>query len=470
MRLTTIPLARELATLVLLCAVPAAAAGALPAGGGRGVDLESYWGILPAPVDSVTAAFGDRPVPFWERALLLPRDVASLPLRGLAAGAEAGFVYLDERRITSRIRSLLGPRTGPVGFALNATAGGAAGLGGGITFLHDALFSHAARGKLRTQLTEDGGYRATLGLESRGAARDGWDAGAGVRRLPSARYFGTGPASRREDKSLYEERQAWAAVGTARRLHGPLALEARATLSRIEARKGPRGGEPPLAETFAAGLPPGYGRASDAVSWSMVLRHDTTSEDGRPENGGVRRALVARTDELGSGRNSFWTVRADLEQLVGLWNAQQTLTARAFVAWNEPVGDSRVPFQRLMTNDDPDLLRGYQDLRFRDRGMGALALEYRWPAWAERTARGTGIDAYLLADFGQVFGAAGDVSADRMTESYGAGLRFLNRAGFVGRLEVAWSEEETKVRVRADQVFQFAKGGLYHGRSPVPPR
>ena len=37
-------------------------------------------------------------------------------------------------------------------------------------------------------------------------------------------------------------------------------------------------------------------------------------------------------------------------------------------------------------------------------------------------------------------------------------------------IEIAKSEEETVVRIRGDQVFQFAKGGLFHGKNPVPTR
>jgi hemolysin activation/secretion protein len=184
----------------------------------------------------------------------------------------------------------------------------------------------------------------------------------------------------------------------------------------------------------------------------------------------VRRATVARTDGLDLDRGSFWTFRGDLEQFVPLWGSSRVLAFRGFVSWSEPVGGSSIPFQRLMVNDDPDLLRGYQDLRFRDRGMTALSAEYRWPVWADRTPRGAGVDAYLLGDVGQVFGSRNDLAVDQLTASYGGGLRFIGARGFVGRLEIAWSDEERKIRLRADQVFQFEKGGIYHGRNPVPTR
>jgi hypothetical protein len=432
--------------------------------------IQSHWGILPEPSDSVTARFTNLRTPLWERSLLVPYGVVRLPFRALAVGAGATYVYLDEHRVIYRLGRWIGPRRGPFGFTISVTAGGLTGWGGGLTLLHDSFFAPTNRAKIRGQISQDGGRRTTAGFTF-GAGRPAESSlGAGYRLVPTARYFGIGPRSDRDDKSLYSEEQAWLALGHTRRWSSGIGVEVRGMVSGVGARRTSQDNDPPLAEEFEGEIPDGYGRRSDAFSTILALRHDTTREDGRPARGGVRRVTVARTDEFGSRRNSFWTYRGDVEQFVPLWNSCHNLALRSFLSWSEPVVGSTIPFQRMMTNDDPDILRGYQDLRFRDRGMTALTLEYRWPVWAERTAEGVGIDAYLLGDAGQVFGRREDLSIDQLTTSYGGGLRFVNRAGFVGRLEIARSEEETKVRLRADQVFQFTRGGLYHGRNPIPLR
>jgi hypothetical protein len=46
----------------------------------------------------------------------------------------------------------------------------------------------------------------------------------------------------------------------------------------------------------------------------------------------------------------------------------------------------------------------------------------------------------------------------------------VNLGGFLARLEVGASNEETILRFRTDQVFQFSKGNLFHGRNPIPER
>lgn len=438
---------------------------AAPPGG-----IESYWGTLPEPSDSVTARFVGQGSPLWERTLLVPYRIVSLPFRGLSAGMATSLIYLDDHRVVYRVRRLVGPRRGPFGFMVSAMAGGMTRWGGGVTLVHDSFLSPANAAKLRLQITSDQGRRATFGF-SRGRG-DGFqsDLGLGYRLLQTARYYGLGPRSRKDRESLYQEETSWAALGHTHRWASGVAVETRAMISGIGARNPSNRDFPPLAETFAEELPDGYGRRSDAVSLSLALRHDTAREDRRPAGGGVRRATVARTDGIGSGRSSFWTFRGDADQFLPLWNSGQVLALRGFLSWSEAIGGSQIPFQRLMTNDDPDILRGYQDLRFRDRGMTAATIEYRWPIWAERAVNGLGVDAYLLGDFGQVFGSRRDLALDQFTVSYGGGLRFLSASSFVGRLEFAWSDEEMRIRLRADQVFQFSRGGLYHGRNPIPLR
>ena len=130
-----------------------------------------------------------------------------------------------------------------------------------------------------------------------------------------------------------------------------------------------------------------------------------------------------------------------------------------------------MPAPRLHTNDDPDLLRGYDDFRWRDRGLALVNAEYRWPMWRHEQPDGAGIDAYLLSDVGQVFGHAREISLDHLTVSWGGGLRLgSRRAGSLFRVEYARSEEDHVFRFRADQVFQFVKTGYIHGREPIPAR
>jgi hemolysin activation/secretion protein len=137
----------------------------------------------------------------------------------------------------------------------------------------------------------------------------------------------------------------------------------------------------------------------------------------------------------------------------------------------DPAGDATIPFQRLLTNDDPDLFRGYEDDRFHDRGLALVTAEYRWPVWAPVDGSGPGVDAYLLADFGQVFGTFDELSFDNLTRSWGGGFRLVSRHGFSARVEIArGGDEEFQLRLKADQVFQVFRSTLLGGKNPVPER
>ncbi len=168
--------------------------------------------------------------------------------------------------------------------------------------------------------------------------------------------------------------------------------------------------------------------------------------------------------------SEFLTYRADLQQFVELWYPNHVLALRALGSWISPINDSPVPFQRLMTNDDPDLMRGFNDFRWRDRGLVVFSAEYRWPLWVLEQPDAFGLDLYLLSDVGHVFSHPNRIDVDDLTYSYGFGIRLLSAKGFVMRVEYARSDEGGVWRLRGDQIFQFARGGLFHGRDPVPTR
>ena len=74
--------------------------------------------------------------------------------------------------------------------------------------------------------------------------------------------------------------------------------------------------------------------------------------------------------------------------------------------------------------------------------------------WAGRSTDDIGVHMYLFTDIGQVYGDKEQLALRNMTESFGTGLRVASWGRFVGRAEIAFSDEGTQFRLRADQVFQ----------------
>jgi hypothetical protein len=276
----------------------------------------------------------------------------------------------------------------------------------------------------------------------------------------------------------------WGGVTYERRFGPGFAWKTGALYSSVSAIGAEETDEPPLSEGFAAELAAGeeagrpfsgYRDRSEGTTVLLELSHDDTPVNGRPwvgrpERGGLRRAKVAWFQAKGASRAEFLTWRGELQQFLPLWYSKRALALRAVGSWIDDLGDDPVPFQRLFTNDDPDLFRGFPDDRFRDRGLAALSAEYRWPIWARTHADDLGLDAYLFGDWGQVFEEPDDVALDDLRASWGGGLRAVAFGSFLGRLEYGRSDEGWEFRMRADQIFQFSRGGLYVGRDPVPDR
>lgn len=430
--------------------------------------VESHWGVFPAETDSVTAVFHHPSPPAWQTVVDVPYHVASVPLRLVVGGIGATVRYLDERHVVYRIARLIGPRELPYGVVGSFSAGGLTGLGVGATAVHDAFFGPDNRFRVGGKTSQNGHHRALLGIELGIGHPRTTQLGFGYRKSPNARFFGIGPTTREADESYYSREMTWMGASLHQTLGANVGVEASVLYSQVHAF-GPRDDDDPALKDVYDATPFGYGHRSDGVSLGIALEHDDTAELGRPETGGYRRLAAHYYTETSRADIAFVTYRAEVQHFFPLWFSKRALALRAFYSWIDPVtGD--VPFQRLMTNDDPDLLRGYRDFRWHDRGMAVFTAEYRWPVWASSTVTGTGLDAYLFTDLGQVFGDPDELAARNVTESFGGGLRLVGSKGFTGRIEVGWSDEETIFRIRSDQVFQFQKHGLYHGRNPIPAR
>ena len=434
---------------------------------------QSRWGPIPAKTDSVTTEAPGVESSLWEDALYGPYRLIGLPVAVFYIGTETVSKAAYENGVYRTLKTIFGPFDGPWGTRVgkNITAGGLKGYGGGLTVTHQNFLNRGGKFKLGWQYTTNDFNKVTLGIRLHEAGSSLFDLGFGYKNQPNSRYFGTGPYTPEEDESFYTQEMTWFGSTFRRDLGTDLFVEASGLYSMVGTR-GP--GDPdediPLTDVFAV-APLGYGERSDGFTFGLSLGHDSTDQTGRPGRGGVRRVQAAYFLDNDDSDTKFWEFRGEMQQFITVFRDRRTLALRAHMSWLENRGDNEIPFQRLLVNDEPDLLRGYQDFRWRDNGMTALSAEYRWPVWARPYPDAFGLDSYVFTDVGQVFNDLDQISSGNLTNSYGWGLRFQIPGGrFVGRLEIARSDEETVIRLRGDQLFQFMKGGLYHGRNPIPSR
>lgn len=430
---------------------------------------QSYWGEIPARSDSVSVPLRDKGRPIWENAVLIPYRVVTFPIALTAKGIGAGISALDKGSVIQTGRKVLGPRRGPFGFLVDFRSGSLTGIGGGLTAEHTRFLGGENLLRVRLSATTRHDNRAGVAVRF-GPHRDRyWELGMGYRQRPNARFFGFGPDAVKDDESFFHQESMWAGTTVRRPLSKTQHVDVTAQYTSVATGVPDSDHHPATQDLFDPSTLAAYGRHSYGVSGGVEWKREGAALN-RPSSNGNQSLKVSYFAGTDSGDASFWSFRGEAEQFFRLWYPLRVLALRGVVSWINDQAEDPVPFARLLTNDEPDLFRGYDDFRFRDRGITALTAEYRWPIWAHNRPRGPGLDAYLLTDWGQVFGDRKEISMDNMTQSYGGGIRLESGRGFVFRAEWARSEEGSMIRFRADQIFQYAKGGFISGREPIPDR
>jgi len=434
---------------------------------------DAYWDSFPAAADSsdsTHAVFRDPPMPIAEAIFYWPVRIAGEPFVLLASGLGETVEFLDGKKVIRSVSKLLGPRRGPFGVVPSIQAGGLSGFGGGLSVEHDAFFRKGNLLRLRGYATTHGDTRLSLGSRIPLGEGEYFEFGTGYRVRGNARYFGIGPDTKERDESFYRQELFWSGAGLRQSLGSRLFWEADLLYSSVTAGEPREDTDPSISTKFAGAPPAGFGEHSYGVSGSLQLLHDDEGGVGRTTKGGSRRVRVERFESTDNRDVGLWSYRAELQQFFTLWYPYRILALRAYGSWLDPTGSDVIPFQRLLVNDTPDVLRGYKSFRFRDRGLVAINSEYRFPILMKQFPGRSGLDLYPLADYGQVFDDGKQVGFNNMKFSYGMGLRIESGRGMVMRLEWARSKDESTILLRADQLFQFAKLGFLYGRDPVPSR
>lgn len=111
------------------------------------------------------------------------------------------------------------------------------------------------------------------------------------------------------------------------------------------------------------------------------------------------------------------------------------LAIRGLFEKMDRIGEKQIPFYELSRLGDASNLRGFDQNRFRGRGLLLFNFEYRYPVWDTW-------DAVIFLDEGQVYDDLNDIAVDQFHTAVGTGLRFMSSSGFLMRIEIARSSEE----------------------------
>jgi hypothetical protein len=164
------------------------------------------------------------------------------------------------------------------------------------------------------------------------------------------------------------------------------------------------------------------------------------------------RVTYAMFDDQELEQFNFRRLDIEAQQVLGVFIPHHRLTLSGWVSTTMTDAGQSVPFylqrtlggrtdvrsvheDRLGSDGTQATLRGYRDLRFRDRHLLLLQAEYRLPVWGP-------IDATLFADAGKVTGARDDLDLSDLRRDFGFSLSVMKGWATAARMDVGFGSGE----------------------------
>ena len=268
-------------------------------------------------------------------------------------------------------------------------------------------------------------------------------------------YYGLGPASNLFDRTSYKFRDPVVGALGKFRVTPWLALGGRVEEMWPYASSGDR--DPSVASrffpTFAPGLfsPHRYGRFQGSADVQLPAAAGDAFYQGTKS-----RVTYAIYDHQNDVQYNFRRLDVEAQQTLAGLAAHHRLTLSGWASTSMTDAGQVVPFDMMRTlggnseirsvhedrlgSDGTDAtLRGYRDLRFRDRNLLLLQAEYRVPLWGP-------IDATVFADAGKVAPTRSDLDLNDLRKDVGFSLSIMKGWATGARIDVAFgSGEGTRV-------------------------
>lgn len=268
-------------------------------------------------------------------------------------------------------------------------------------------------------------------------------------------YFGSGPASNLFNRTTFSLRDPVVGAHGKFRLLPWLALGGRVEEIWPHATSGKK--LPTVEQRFfpadAPGLftSPRFGRYQASVDMHLPAGAGDAFYQGTKS-----RITYATYDDQEDELYNFRRLDVEAQQIIGGFAAHHRLTLSGWASTSTTDAGQDVPFffqptlggktslrsvhdDRLGSDGTQATLRGYRDLRFRDRNLLLLQAEYRVPLWGP-------IDATLFADAGKVERNRSDLDLSGLRKDFGFSLSIMKGWVTAARVDVGFgSGEGTRV-------------------------
>lgn len=194
---------------------------------------------------------------------------------------------------------------------------------------------------------------------------------------------------------------------------------------------------PTTQSVFPVSGTPGLAEGAALLAPTVFIEYDRRQGFNAPIRGFYSYAAVSSNDSVGRGDFGYWSYTVDTRFYIPLFSDGRVLAARTLLLFNDPKGNSQIPFFRLARLGDSQTLRGYDSQRFHANNAAAWNVEYR-------TDLTGGIGAFAFTDFGQVFNNRSEFNTTNFRVTYGGGFQFKSRQSILLRVYLAKSEETTR--------------------------
>ena len=206
-----------------------------------------------------------------------------------------------------------------------------------------------------------------------------------------------------------------------------------------------RGTFPPVESVYAPATLPGLGATVTYTHAQGTVGFDWRSSPGYARRGGYY-AVTAHDYHDRDDRFGFRQVNYEVVQHFPILRETWVISLRGAADTTFTSNGQDVPYFMLPHLGGGSTLRGFDSWRFRDRNK--LLLQGEWRIMANRF-----MDTAVFYDAGRVAGRAADLGVDNLQHDYGFGARFHTPFQTALRVEVARSNERTRLIVSTSPVF-----------------
>ena len=256
----------------------------------------------------------------------------------------------------------------------------------------------------------------------------------------TARFFGLGAVSRKDDESNYTASESVGQFTFGQWLRPELLGSLTERFRNMDIRRGAVTSLPFLQDVFTR--VPGE---NGAFVWAhrLALTYDSRNAIATPTSGRFGQAFVeVATSTLGS-EASF--VRYGLEGR-SLWSHFDERLVTAVRGLIDRVDGPHIPFFELGSLGGDETLRGFGDNRFLDEGRFLVNAEERIKVFHITYGNvRTDIELAVFAEAGRVFHNFSDLGSGKVQAVWGGGIRFVAASQIVAKIDVGMGSEGAAV-------------------------